>query len=291
MFSLAGMLLVLAAVIGGFLLENGDLLVLLQPAEFLIICGGAIGTLMTANPPAVLMGMVRGTGAVLRKKRFTHDEYRETLRTFYGLFQFARRNSGTVLEAALDAPRGGAAFRGNCALVLDADIRDFVCDTLRTAVSGVVSPGDLDGMLESDIEVREHYRRLPVESLGTVGETLPGLGIVAAVLGVLITMAKLGGPPAEVGRQVATALVGTFLGILLSYGLVLPLAEHIRVINDAQEQYFRALRAALVAHARGVTPRLSVEFARRMIPAEVRPGFDEMDRAFRSSVRSISDKP
>ncbi len=200
MFALAGMLLVLAAVIGGFLLENGDLLMLLQPAEFLIIVGGAAGTLMTANPPAVLLGMARGVGWVLRKKRFTHDEYIETLRALYALFQFARRNTGNALEQALDSPVGSAPFRGNCALVRDADIRDFVCDTLRTAVSGVVSPRDLDVMLETDLEVREHELGMPVESLGTVGETLPGLGIVAAVLGVLITMAHLGGPPAEVGE-------------------------------------------------------------------------------------------
>ena len=289
MIPLGGLLLVFAAVVGGFLLEKGDLRLLVQPAEFVIICGAATGTMLLANPPRVLAALWRKMRGVMEKQRFSREEYRETLGTLYTLFMYARKNAGATLEDALDHPRGSAAFQGHSAIVRDEEVQDFVCDTLRTAVSGIVPARDLDRLLERDIEVREQELAVPANSLSTLGETLPGLGIVAAVLGILVTMASMGGPPKVVGEKVATALVGTFLGIFISYGFVTPMAEHIKLLNDAEEQYYSALRSALVAHARGVTPRLSVEFARRIIPESVRPAFAEMEQILRPRVRVITE--
>jgi chemotaxis protein MotA len=155
----------------------------------------------------------------------------------------------------------------------------FVCDTLRTAVAGVVAPHDLDALLENDIETHHHEASAPVRALMTVADALPGLGIVAAVLGVVITMGSLGGPPEEIGRKVASALVGTFLGILLSYGLVSPVASCLEKIDDAELQYYQTLRAGLMAFAKGMAPMIAVEFARRAIPPGERPTFVNMEAA------------
>jgi chemotaxis protein MotA len=150
---------------------------------------------------------------------------------------------------------------------------------LRTAASGVVPPHDLDAMLEGDIEVHHHESSIPVKALQTVSDALPGLGIVAAVLGVVNTMSALGGPPEEIGKKVAAALVGTFLGILLCYGIVSPLAANLEKMNDSEGQYYQVLRAGLMAFAKGMAPMISVEFARRAVPHAMRPSFGDMEKS------------
>jgi chemotaxis protein MotA len=157
----------------------------------------------------------------------------------------------------------------------------FVCDTLRTAVSGVVAPHDLDAMIENDIDVHHFEALAPAKALATVADALPGLGIVAAVLGVVITMGSLGGPPEEIGKKVAAALVGTFLGILLSYGLVSPIAVNLEKTVEAEGQFYQMLRAGLMAFAKGMAPMIAVEFARRAIPHDLRPTFQDMEAAIK----------
>src|SRR6185437_8534955 len=156
-------------------------------------------------------------------------------------------------------------------LLKDHHLLHFVCDTLRLSVSGVVAAHDLDASLENDIEVHHHEAMTPVRALSTVADALPGLGIVAAVLGVVITMGALSGPPEQIGEKVGAALVGTFLGILLSYGVVAPLAANIEKIVDAGSQFYQVMRAGLMAFAKGMAPSIAVEFARRAIPQEARP--------------------
>jgi chemotaxis protein MotA len=158
---------------------------------------------------------------------------------------------------------------------------NFVCDTLRTAVSGVVPPHDLDLMIENDIDVHHFEAMAPTKALATVADALPGLGIVAAVLGVVITMGALGGPPEEIGKKVAAALVGTFLGILLSYGVVSPIAANLEKTIEAEGQFYQMLRAGLMAFAKGMAPMIAVEFARRVIPHDLRPTFQDMEAAIK----------
>ena len=279
MFSLIGILLVFGAVIGGFLMEKGKLMVLVQPNELVIIGGAAIGTLLVANPLPVIIKIIKSVLGVLGGNPYTKAYYLESLRMLNDIFQFARKSGMAKLEEDVENPEKSATFSKYPKMLKDHHMLHFVCDTLRMSVSGVVLGHDLDAILENDIEVHHHEQMTPVKALSTVADALPGLGIVAAVLGVVITMGALNGPPSEIGEKVGAALVGTFLGILLSYGVVAPIAGNIEKIVDASSQFYQVLRAGLMAFAKGMAPSIAVEFARRAIPHDVRPTFKEMEAA------------
>jgi chemotaxis protein MotA len=167
----------------------------------------------------------------------------------------------------------------------DHEVRDFVCDSLRMMVIGVTTPQELDQLLDLDIDVQRRGRHEPVAALHTVADSLPGLGIVAAVLGVVITMEAIGGSPETVGQKVAAALVGTFLGIFLCYGVVGPVAARLEILGEAQAQFLQVLRVAMCSFARGASPLLAVEYARRSIPVELRPSFVAMEATIRRDAR------
>jgi chemotaxis protein MotA len=279
MFSLLGILVVFGAVIGGFLMEKGKLLVLVQPSELVIIGGAALGTVLVANPLPTIFKIFRSVLSVLGGSPYSKAYYLESLKMLNDIFQFARKSGMAKLEEDVENPEKSATFSKYPKMLKDHHLLHFVCDTLRMAVSGVVPPHDLDAILENDIEVHHHEMIVPVRALSTVADALPGLGIVAAVLGVVITMGALSGPPEEIGEKVGAALVGTFLGILLSYGVVAPLAANIEKIVDAGSQFYQVMRAGLMAFAKGMAPSIAVEFARRAIPHEVRPTFREMEAA------------
>jgi chemotaxis protein MotA len=277
MFAIIGILVVFGSVVGGFLMERGKLPLLAQPAELLIIGGAALGTLLAANPPGLLIKIVRSLLGVIGGSRYTSALYLESLRMLNDIFQYARKSGMAKLEEDIESPEKSTVFSKYPKLIKDHHVLYFICDTLRTAVAGVVAPHDLDALVEADIEIHHHSSSAPVRSLTTVADALPGLGIVAAVLGIVITMGALGGPPEQLGEKVAAALVGTFLGILLSYGMVSPLASNLEKITDAEVRYYQMLRAGLMAFAKGLAPMISVEFARRAIPHDMRPTFAEME--------------
>lgn len=282
MLAILGILLVFGSVVGGFLMEKGKMPVLLQPAELIIIGGAAVGTLLAANPFSLVVRIFKSLKGIIGGSRFTAAFYLESLKMLSDIFQFARKSGLAKLEEDIENPEKSVVFSKYPKLVKDHHVLFFICDTLRTAVSGVVTPHDLDALVEADIEIHHYASSAPVRALTTVADALPGLGIVAAVLGIVITMGALGGPPEKVGEKVAAALVGTFLGILLSYGLVAPLAANLQHMIDAEGQYYQVLRAGLMAFAKGMAPIISVEFARRAVPHEVRPGFREMEASFKS---------
>src|SRR5580658_525291 len=277
MFSIIGLVIVFGAVIGGFLMEHGKMLVLMQPAELLIIGGSAIGTLLVANPLPLIIKIFKSLMGILGGSRFSAPFYLESLKMLFDIFQFARKSGMAKLEEDIENPDKSAVFSKYPKLVKDHHVLHFICDTLRTSVAGVVAPHDLDALVEADIEIHHNASSAPVRALSTVADALPGLGIVAAVLGIVITMGALGGPPEMIGQKVAAALVGPFLGILLSYGLVSPLASNLEKIIDAEGQYYQMLRAGLMAFAKGMAPMISVEFARRAIPHDMRPTFRDME--------------
>jgi chemotaxis protein MotA len=279
MFSIIGIVVVFGAVLGGFLMEHGKLPVLIQPAELLIIGGSAIGTLLVANPLPLIIKIFKGLLSILGGSRFNAACYLESLKMLSDIFQFARKSGMAKLEEDIEAPEKSAVFSKYPQLIKDHHVLYFVCDTLRTAVAGVVAPHDLDTLVEGDIEIHHSASSAPVRALSTVADALPGLGIVAAVLGIVITMGALGGPPEQIGEKVAAALVGTFLGILLSYGVVSPLAANLQGMIDAEGQYYQMLRSGLMAFAKGMAPMISVEFARRSVPHDMRPTFSEMESA------------
>jgi chemotaxis protein MotA len=284
MFSIIGIVVVFGAVLGGFLMEHGKLPVLIQPAELLIIGGSAIGTLLVANPLPLIIKIFKGLLSILGGSRFNAACYLESLKMLSDIFQFARKSGMAKLEEDIEAPEKSAVFSKYPQLIKDHHVLYFVCDTLRTAVAGVVAPHDLDTLVEGDIEIHHSASSAPVRALSTVADALPGLGIVAAVLGIVITMGALGGPPEQIGEKVAAALVGTFLGILLSYGVVSPLAANLQGMIDAEGQYYQMLRSGLMAFAKGMAPMIAVEFARRSIPHDMRPTFKEMEATCKGGV-------
>ncbi len=274
MFAIVGILVVFGAVVGGYLMEHGNLKVLLQPAELLIIGGAGIGTVLTANPPAILKAILANFSAVFGNSKYDKAKYQATLKQLYEVMQKARKKGLTELETDVEKPEKSPLFSS-----WDHHLRDFVCDTLRMAMTGGPTPFELDQVMELDMEVHHHSAHLPVGALTTVADSLPGLGIVAAVLGVVITMGALGGPPEEMGKKVAAALVGTFLGILLCYGLVGPLATKMGHIAEEEGQFFHVVRVALIAFLKGTSPLMAVEFGRRAVPGDVRPSFQELENA------------
>jgi chemotaxis protein MotA len=278
MFSIIGIVVVFGAIVAGYLMEHGNLKVLMQPAELVIIFGAAVGTLLIANPLPVVMRMLKGIGGAFGGNKFTKAFYLENLKMLNEVFSYARKSGMAKLEADVEDPSKSALFSKYKNFIKDHHATHFVCDTLRMAISGGVGAFDLDQMMEQDMEVHHREAAAPVAALATMADALPGLGIVAAVLGVVITMGAIGGPPEEIGHKVAAALVGTFLGILLCYGLFGPLAGSMTKINDAESEYYNFLRVAVISFIKGLPPILAVEFARRNIPSGYRPTFNEMEK-------------
>jgi chemotaxis protein MotA len=278
MFAIIGIVVVFGAVIGGFLMEKGHLAVLVQPAELLILGGAALGTLLVANPMHIIKGVVAGLLGVLKGSPFTKPRYLNTLKMMYQFLNKVRKEGLLSVEMDVEKPAESAVFKAYPEFLHDHHALDFVCDTLRTAITGGVEPFDMDQMMELDMEVHHHAQAVPIAALSTVADALPGLGIVAAVLGVVITMGSLGGPPEEIGEKVAAALVGTFLGILLCYGVVGPLAANMTKTADEHNEYLHVLRVLLLSFLKGAAPMIAIELGRRAIPAHVRPSFNEMEK-------------
>jgi chemotaxis protein MotA len=227
MFPIIGIFVVISAVVGGYLLERGHIRVLIQPAELLIIAGAALGTLLIGNPPRILKRIVQSIGDVVTGSKFNQARYVDSLKMIFELLNKARKDGLVALESDIEEPEKSEILKRYSQFVNDHHARDFVCDTLRMAITGSLDPFDVDQMMELDMEVHHHEAYHSIAALSTMAESLPGLGIVAAVLGVVITMGSLGGPPEQIGEKVAAALVGTFLGVLLCYGFVGPLASNL----------------------------------------------------------------
>ncbi len=282
MFSIIGILVVFGAVAGGYLMEKGNMMVLLQPAELIIIGGAAVGTVLVGNPPYILKAIVGGITGVLKGSGYTRQRYLDTLKMFYDLFSMARKSGLAAIEADIEDPSKSQVFSAYPKVMADHHIREFICDTMRTATTGTLEPFDIDQMMDLDMEKHHQAASQPVSALATMADSLPGLGIVAAVLGVVITMGALGGPPEEIGHKVAAALVGTFLGILLCYGLLGPIASNMSKIADEEQSYYHVLRVCMMAFVKGLAPIMAVEVGRRAVPGHVRPKFQEVESLCRN---------
>ncbi len=286
MLALLGIAVVFAAVLGGFLMEQGNPWVLMQPAELVIILGAALGITLVSNPRELIRKMIRGAISTFRKPVHSSKSYLQSLRMLYEIFVFSQRGGGlTAIEADIETPDESPIFRNHPEFLKDKLTRDFVCDSLRIMVIGVTTPHELDLLMDLDIDVQRRGLHEPVNALSRMADSLPGLGIVAAVLGVVITMGAVGGAPEVVGQRIAAALVGTFLGILLCYGVVGPMAARLEGNTEMQAQYLQVLRIAMVAFARGSSPILAVEYGRRSIPIELRPSFVETETTIRRDAK------
>jgi len=276
MFAIIGIVVVFGCVIGGFLMEHGNLHVLIQPAELVTIGGAALGTVLIANPLHILKKIAGGFGGVFGGSKFTKQAYLDTLKTLYDLLNKARKDGLMSLENDVEEPEKSPILSKAPKVLKDHHTLDFLCDSLRMAITGI-DAFELDQVLDLDLEVHHHQASIPTGALTTTADSLPGLGIVAAVLGIVITMGALGGPPEEIGRKVAAALVGTFLGILLCYGLVGPIASSMVKLADEEHAFLYVLRVLMISFLKGTAPIMAVEVARRAVPGHVRPSFRELE--------------
>ena len=286
MLVIIGIVVVLGSIVGGYMMEHGNLMVLLQPAELVIIGGAALGTLFAGNPLPTIIRMFKGILRSLAGSAYSKKFYLETLTMLGDIFQAARKQGLVKLESDVEEPDSSQIFAKYPKFLKDRHALYFVCDTLRVAISGGIGAYEIDQVMEVDIEAHHAESHPPVEALQTLAESLPGLGIVAAVLGVVVTMGALGGPPEAIGHKVAAALVGTFLGILLCYGIVGPIANKISSVNKEDITYYQCLRAGITAFVKGAPPFLAVEFARRSLPQALRPSFKDVDAAMRGASSS-----
>src|SRR5882757_9476340 len=278
MFVIIGIVIVIGAILGGYLMEHGSIRVLIQPAELVIIGGAALGTVLIANPLYILKKIVGGLAGVFGSSKYGKAQYLESLKMLYDLFSRARKEGLMALESDSDNPEQSPVFSKYPKFLKDHHALPFVCDTIRMAAGGGIEPFDVDQMIGNDMETHHHDASQPVAALSTMADALPGLGIVAAVLGVVITMGALGCPPEEIGHKVAAALVGTFLGILLCYGFIGPIAANMGKCSEEEHAYYHVLRVLMVSFLKGSAPIMAVEMARRAVPGNVRPSFQDTEK-------------
>ncbi len=284
MFQIIGIVVVFASVIAGYTMHHGELAVLWQPTEFIIIGGAGLGSFIVANPPSVLKGALRGLTSLIKPNPFNKAAFTELLQVMFEIFQTARREGLVALEAHIEDPANSAIFQKYPGFNHHHHARAFLCDTLKVLLTGAVEDHNLAEILDLDLERQLEEEHAVATAVTRVGDAMPGFGIVAAVLGVVITMGSIGGAASEIGEKVAAALVGTFLGILLAYGLIGPLASALEARGRAEGAYLATIRTALLAFARGDSPITCVEFARRGIEPSDRPSFAELEGLTRKKV-------
>jgi len=272
-----GIAIVVVGVLGGFLMAGGPVFVLMQIPEFVVMGAATVGSLLIGTPIWLLKKLPSKFRQLLRGDPYTKAEYLNLLQTLFELFHVSARTGLMDLESHVERPRESAIFSRNQFLLSHEHALDYLCDTLRLVISAGISEQEVEFLLESDSETHHEEMSGFPTTFSKVGDALPGLGIVAAVLGIIITMGSIGGPPEVVGEHVAAALVGTFIGVLASYGFVSPIANGLEFINQSEERYMTCIRHGVVAFAKGNPAVVSAEIARRVIYSHVRPNFQEMD--------------
>ncbi|MAR91634.1 MAG: flagellar motor stator protein MotA [Pseudomonadota bacterium] len=277
MLKIVGFIIVTASVLGGYVLSHGELLTLWQPYELLIIGGAALGAFVVSNPPHVILEVFRATFRCLLGQRYGQALYMDLLSLLYELFNKARRSGLMSIEDDVENPEASDIFERYPRITGEPQLLEFICDYLRIISTGNLSAFELETLMDQDIETSLQEAEHPAHALHKVADALPGFGIVAAVMGIVITMKSLGGPPDELGLHVAAALVGTFLGILLAYGFVGPMS--IALEHEAQERIkaLECAKTAILAMVNGIPPQLAVEFGRKTLYAKERPSFSALE--------------
>jgi chemotaxis protein MotA len=277
-----GFIVVLLCVFGGFVMGGGHLLVLVHVNEFLIIAGGAFGALIVMAPKKVLMDIVKGILTSLKGAPYNRGAYEDLLRVLYELFLLGRRNGMIALEEHVSEPKNSSIFKKYPRFATNHHALEFLCGSLRPIIDGKIKPDQLRLLLDAQIGRLEAEAAAPVSVLTKTADAMPGFGIVAAVLGIVITMASISGPVEMIGEEVAAALVGTFLGILISYGFLGPLAVNLEFVHESELDYTRCIAACVIGFASGMAPVTAVELGRRGLSSELRPSEEEMEQMFKA---------
>lgn len=278
MFPLIGLLIVIGSVCGGFMMGGGHFGILFQPGEYLIIGGASLGAFIIANPPNVVFGTLKTLPKIFAKPKYDKRSYTEALAMMFVFFKLARNRGNMILEAHIDRPESSEVFKQFPTVTRDHAAMDFMCGHLRLLTFGSPQPHEIEAVIDTEIETIRHEKEEMGAALNRVADGTPGLGIVAAVLGVIHTMGAITEPPEVLGNLIGAALVGTFFGVLLAYGFIAPLASAVTNVVAPEIEYLQVLRAGLVGHIQGYAPQVSIEFARKMLPPESRPSFAEVDQ-------------
>lgn len=277
MFVLVGLGVVIASILMGYTMHGGKIMALMQYTELIIIGGSAFGSVIIGYDLKSAIGMLTCIPNLMKGNPYSKQTFTDLLQGMYEIFVLARKGGLMALEKHVENPQESELIQKYPSFAKNSHAVDLFADTLKLVVMGGVSIYDLSDLMDIDIEAQSEESMKMTHVLTTVSDSLPGFGIVAAVLGIVITMQAIGGPPAQIGEKVAAALVGTFLGILMAYGIVAPLAKATEGIAKCESQYMACIKNAVVAFARGDAPLICVEFARRNIEPELRPGFKEIE--------------
>lgn len=277
MIIVIGIIVVLCSVFGGFVIGGGHLFWLMHFNELLIIGGGAMGALVIMSPRKVLLDMARGLILSLKGTPHGREAYDELLKVLFELFMLGRRNGMIALEEHVLEPENSAIFKKYPTFMANSAAVEFLCSSLRPIIDGKIKPDQLRLLLDAEIDRKTTDCLAPVNVLSKVGDSMPGFGIVAAVLGIVITMASIDGPVEQIGAHVAAALVGTFLGILLAYGFVNPIAMNLDFIGMADLDFTRCIASCVIGFANGMAPITAVELGRRGLSPELRPTAEELE--------------
>jgi len=274
---LIGIILVIGSVLGGYVLAHGDLLALYQPFELLIIGGGATGAFVIANPPRTIVAVMKGIPALLKGNKYNKQTYMELLSLMYGLFSRARKEGLMALESDIDEPGESELFQEFPKLMKNHHLIDFICDYLRLMVGGNMNAFELESLMDLELTVHHQESEKPSHSVTIASDGLPAFGIVAAVMGVVITMGYISEPPEILGAHVGAALVGTFLGILLAYGFAGPMGNAMAEQADEESKLLECTKICIMATLNGYTPQIAVEFGRKALYSHLRPSFLELE--------------
>ncbi len=277
MLVIIGYVIVMASVFGGFALAGGHLAALLQPVELLMIGGGAAGAFIVGNTGKASKATLKALPAVFKGTKYNKDMYMELMALLYELLGKVRKEGLMSIEADVEVPGESAIFAKYPKVIADHHIVEFMTDYLRIMVSGNLNAMEIDNLMEVEIETHHHEAMAPSHIIAKIGDGMPAFGIVAAVMGVVHTMESVGMPPAELGILIAHALVGTFLGILLGYGFVGPLASVLEQKAEESTKMLQTIKVTLLANLNGYAPAMAVEFGRKALNSTERPSFLELE--------------
>ena len=279
MLFLIGVAVVLGSVIGGYTMHHGNLAVLWQPNEFIIIIGAAIGSVFIGNPMKVVKGIGKNIKYLMKGSPYKKSSYVELLSLLYLVFKTMKSKGMLEMESHIENPKESALFSQYPSFLKNHHAVHFLCDNIRVMTMGVEDHYQIEEMMEKDLESHHHEHERVATAIVNMGDAMPALGIVAAVLGVITTMGSITEPPAVLGGLIGAALVGTFSGVLISYGFVSPIGKFLGVYFEDDLKYLQCIKVAILAHLHGNAPVVSVEFARACVDGTERPSFSEMDTA------------
>jgi chemotaxis protein MotA len=279
MFFIIGSVTVIVCVVGGYLASGGHIVVLWQPFELIIILGSAAGAFVTSNRKPVLKAAGKAIGGLLKSDKYDKAAYLELLGLLYTVFKLAKTKGALALEQHVEKPDESTLFAAFPKFAADHHAVVFICDYLRLLTLGTDNAHEMETLMDEEIETHHEEHVTVANAIQTAADGLPALGIVAAVLGVIHTMGSITEPPEVLGHLIGGALVGTFCGVLFSYGFVGPIASAVRARNEAESRYYQCIKAGILAYMQGYAPAVAVEFARKALNTDVRPTFYEVEEA------------